>query len=204
MPSTSRVAAAVAAGYMLGRTKKLKLAITVGTMLAGKRLASKDTGALLRTLSENPEIKRLEDQLRGRLMDAAKAAAVNVATSRVEAITASLRDGGAKDEDSEEEDEYDEDEYADEETDEPEDSDESDEPEDSDESDEEPRRPRKAAAKKSPAKKAPAKRAPAKKAPAKKTAAKKTAAAGSAAKRTSSRATTTKGAAKKTTARSRG
>ena len=40
MNATARIAAAVAGGYLLGRTKKLKLAITVGSMLAGQAIVA--------------------------------------------------------------------------------------------------------------------------------------------------------------------
>lgn len=94
MTATTRVAAAVAAGYLLGRTKKLKLAITVGSMLAGGRLAGNvKPGALVQSLSQNPEVQRLQDQLRGQVLAAAKSAATNVASSRLESLNASLQGG---------------------------------------------------------------------------------------------------------------
>lgn len=40
MSTGARVAAAAASGYFLGRTKKLKLAIVVSSMLAGRRLVT--------------------------------------------------------------------------------------------------------------------------------------------------------------------
>jgi len=96
MTATTRVAAAVAAGYLLGRTKKLKLAITVGTVLAGGRLAGNvRPGSLIQSLSANPEVQRLQDQLRGQVLAAAKSAATNVASSRLEALNESLQSGGA-------------------------------------------------------------------------------------------------------------
>ena len=36
----------VAGGYLLGRTKKLRLALALGGMLAGRRLASQGQGLL--------------------------------------------------------------------------------------------------------------------------------------------------------------
>lgn len=38
--SGGRVAAAVVIGYLLGRTRRMKLALTVGGVLAGRRLSS--------------------------------------------------------------------------------------------------------------------------------------------------------------------
>jgi hypothetical protein len=43
MSAASKIALGVASGYLLGRTKKLKLAITVGSMLAGNRIATDRT-----------------------------------------------------------------------------------------------------------------------------------------------------------------
>ena len=39
--SASKIGLGVAAGYLLGRTKKMKLAITVGSMLAGQRICAR-------------------------------------------------------------------------------------------------------------------------------------------------------------------
>jgi len=46
MSATSKIALGVAGGYLLGRTKKLKLAITLGSMLAGQRIATDRAGML--------------------------------------------------------------------------------------------------------------------------------------------------------------
>jgi hypothetical protein len=94
MSATTKVAAAVAAGYLLGRTKKLRLAITVGSVLAGGRLAGGvKPGTLVQMLSDNPEVQRLQEQLRGQVLEAAKTAAANVAASRLESLNESLQGG---------------------------------------------------------------------------------------------------------------
>ncbi|EFL35978.1 conserved hypothetical protein [Streptomyces viridochromogenes DSM 40736] len=190
---------AVGAGYLLGRTKKLKMAIAVGGLVAGKKLnlSPRMVAELLQQqLRNNPQFKEIGEQLRGDLRGVGKAASgamverqLDSLADRLHGRTAQMRDEltgavpGGRDEDAEEA-EYDEDE-------EPE------EPEDSaPEEDEEPE----PAAKKAPAKKAPAKKtakkAPAKKAPAKKAPAKKTAGRKAPAKKTT--------AAKKATAGGRG
>ncbi|MEU1574756.1 DNA primase [Streptomyces collinus] len=193
---------AVGAGYLLGRTKKLKMAVAVGGLVAGKKLnlSPRMVAELLQQqLRNNPQFKEIGDQLREDLRGVGKAASgamverqLDALSDRLHGRTAQVRDqltgvvpGGREDDDadSEYEDEEPEDESRDEE---PEDESRDDEPEDAasqEDEDEEP------AAKKAPAKrpsakktaqktakKAPAKKA-AKKAPAKKTAAKKTAAA---------------------------
>ncbi|WP_369195022.1 DNA primase [Streptomyces djakartensis] len=168
---------AIGAGYLLGRTKKLKMAVAVGGLVAGKKLNLSPrmvTDLLQQQLKNNPQFKEIGDQLRGELRGVGKAASGALVERQLDALadrlhgrTAQMRDqmaGGSRgDEDAD--DAYDEEEE------EPEDSGhEEEEPEDSDHEEEEPE------AEEAPAKKAPAKKAPAKKAPAKKTAARKTAA----------------------------
>jgi hypothetical protein len=84
-----RVALGVAGGYLLGRTKKMKLAMMLGGMAAGRQAGGPAQllaqGAKL--LGQSPELGRLNDEIRGRLLDAAKVAAVAVATRQVEALT---------------------------------------------------------------------------------------------------------------------
>ena len=105
MKCGARVALGVAGGYLLGRTKKMKLALMLGGMAAGKKAGG--PGQLLaqgtKLLGQSPELTRLTDEIRGRLLDAGKAAAVAVATRQVEALTervvgrvGSLTDVGGK------------------------------------------------------------------------------------------------------------
>jgi hypothetical protein len=95
MNTTAKVAAAVASGYLLGRTKKLKLAITVGGLLAGKRIAT-DPRAIVQQLADvveqNPELSRLSDQVRGKLVTAGREAAVAAASNRLNRVSDSIRD----------------------------------------------------------------------------------------------------------------
>lgn len=203
---------AVGAGYLLGRTKKLKLAVAVGTMVAGKKmnLTPKGIAELVSTqLQNNPQFKEIGDQLRTDLRGVGKAASgamverqIDALANRLHGRTAEVRDqlsgvtsqvpgvGSRDSEVSEDSEEYAEsDERADDEHDEP--ADEHDEQDDRDDRREAApaarKTARKAPAKKAPAKKAaakaPAKKAAAKRAqPAKKAAGKKTAGARSAAR----------------------
>ncbi|WP_432098346.1 hypothetical protein [Streptomyces sp. WAC 04229] len=164
------LAAALATGYALGRTKKGKLAIGVASALAGQGLLSPRelmTRALSKA-SENPQTAQLLDQVRGELMDSARTALSATADRRLGALATSLQERteallGQPDGEDEEE-ETQEDQEAEQEA--------------------EAAPPRRSRARKSPAKKSatrttPAKKAPAKKAPAKKApAGKKKAAAG--------------------------
>ena len=89
MKCGARVALGVAGGYFLGRTKKMKFAMALAGMAAGRRAGG--PGQLLaqgtKLLGQSPEITRLTDELRGRLLDAGKGAAVAIATRQVEALT---------------------------------------------------------------------------------------------------------------------
>ncbi|WP_077799355.1 DNA primase [Streptomyces sp. JHA26] len=192
---------AVGAGYLLGRTKKLKLAVAVGTMVAGRKLnlTPKGIAELVSTqMQNNPQFKEIGDQLRTDLRGVGKAASgamverqINALADRLQGRTAQVRDqlsGGSRDsKDSEYEDDEPRDE---EERDEEERADEPDERRESGRSRERPAKKAseaaRGAAKKAPAKrpakkaaaKAPGRRAAAERAqPAKKAAGKKTASA---------------------------
>jgi hypothetical protein len=119
------VALGVAGGYLLGRTKKMKLALMLGGMAAGRRAGG--PGELLsrgtKLLETSPELSRLVGDVRGRLLEAGKGAALAVAARQVEALTdrvgkrvESLGSAGAprrgKAEEEPEPDRYAEDEYA--------------------------------------------------------------------------------------------
>ena len=100
--SAARVGLGVATGYLLGRTKKLRLAITLGSMIAGQKM-SKDPVGLLRQASElvdkNPQLAELQQRVTGELFNAARSAALATATSRVESFNRSLLARGEEDED---------------------------------------------------------------------------------------------------------
>ena len=89
MKCGARVALGIAGGYFLGRTKKMKLALMLGGMAAGRRAGG--PGQLLaqgtKLLGQSPELGRLTDEIRGRLLEAGKGAAVAVVTRQVEALT---------------------------------------------------------------------------------------------------------------------
>ncbi|MFI8851602.1 hypothetical protein ACIGW3_15615 [Streptomyces sp. NPDC053499] len=89
------VLAAVAGGYLLGRTRKAKLALTLGSVVAGRRLGL-DPQELLRQgfrkLAETPQFEELTDQIKHQLMAAARTAASSAANRRLESLADSLRD----------------------------------------------------------------------------------------------------------------
>jgi hypothetical protein len=93
MGATSKIALGVAGGYLLGRSKKLKLAVTLGGLLAGKRLAGTPSGLLnqgTELVQKNPELAKLQ-QDSGALLDAVKTAALTTATQRLHTLGDTLR-----------------------------------------------------------------------------------------------------------------
>src|SRR6476646_2660054 len=103
--SAAKIGVGVAAGYLLGRTKKLKFAITVGSMLAGQRIST-NPQILMQQVGElvekNPELAKLQQRITVELLNAAKTAAIAAASSRVDADNRSLT--ARRDEDEEEDD----------------------------------------------------------------------------------------------------
>ncbi|WSQ13194.1 DNA primase [Streptomyces sp. NBC_01231] len=215
---------AIGAGYVLGRTKKMKLAFAVGSLVAGKKmnLTPKGIAELVsQQLQNNPQFKEIGDQLRQDLRGVGKAASgamverqMNALADRLHGRTDQVRDqlegvvpGESESEDDEEPEEATaEDENAKEELLEEDEEPRAEEDDEDDEDEEEPEPPRKEAArktaKKAPAQKASSQKAPAKKAPSKKTAAskapaRKTAATKSAAKKTAGRKTASAGGARR-------
>ncbi|MGW1270221.1 DNA primase [Streptomyces sp. NPDC002491] len=188
---------AIGAGYLLGRTRKLKLALAVGSLVAGKKLNLTPKGIadlVSQQLRDNPQFKEIGDQLRTDLRGVGKAASGAMVERQMEALadrlhgrTAEVRDqiegvvpGRGADDDAD---------------DEPqgarEDEDAQGGADDEEGGEVQRASSRRAEAKKAPAKKS-AKKAPAKKAPARKTAArtpaaKKTASAGRTGTRTATK-----------------
>ncbi|WP_395570640.1 hypothetical protein [Streptomyces sp. BK79] len=92
---TAAVAAAVAGGYLLGRTRKAKLAFAVGSYLVGRR-AGLSPGQVLSQglggLRQAPQVQELTDQVRGELLTAGRAAVTAAANRRLTGLADALRD----------------------------------------------------------------------------------------------------------------
>ena len=92
MEARARVALGVAGGYLLGRTKKMKLALTLGGMLAGRRVgAGSVLGKGLGMVATSPEFGRLRKQLGG----AGRTAAVAAASNSLSRVTQRIESGPA-------------------------------------------------------------------------------------------------------------
>ncbi|MFD4773264.1 histone protein, partial [Streptomyces sp. NPDC058427] len=121
------LAAAVVGGYVLGRTKKGRMAITVATYLAGRRfgLEPRQLAAEgMRRLGEVPQVAELQEQLRGEVLEAGRKAMTAAANRSMGSLAEVISDRTARliepprderDEDEEEEDEYEDEEAPDEE-----------------------------------------------------------------------------------------
>ncbi len=85
-----RVMLAVAGGYVLGRTKKMKLAIMLAGMASGNKIARDPTQLLAqgtRLVQSNPQLSALSDQVRGRLVEAGKDVAVAVVSRQMDSLS---------------------------------------------------------------------------------------------------------------------
>ncbi|MFI1258522.1 DNA primase [Streptomyces netropsis] len=95
MNNRTALGLAVGAGYLLGRTKKAKLAFVAGTLVMGKRLnlgPGAWTDLVTDRLRDNPQFKELGDQLREDLRGVGKAATGALVNRRIDAIADRLHE----------------------------------------------------------------------------------------------------------------
>lgn len=95
MNNKMKITGLILAGYMLGRTKKLGLALTVASAVAGTT-AAKNRDQLLGGLKEfadsSPELKSLQEKITGRLAESGKSAAKAVAAKGVDQLSVKLQE----------------------------------------------------------------------------------------------------------------
>jgi hypothetical protein len=112
----ARLALGVAIGYCLGRTKKMRVALTLVAAGATGRMSA-NPGDLVKQgaklLDASPELRKATEDMRGRLVDAGKAAAIAAASNRIGSLTDRLHEradlvrnpellGGSESDDAEE------------------------------------------------------------------------------------------------------
>ncbi|MFH9298497.1 hypothetical protein [Streptomyces sp. NPDC017520] len=90
MTKNAKIGAALVGGYLLGRTKKAKLALGFGMFLLGKKI-DLDPRQLGRMLADSPVLGSLNDQVRKELVDATKTAATKAVTQRAGSLADSLQ-----------------------------------------------------------------------------------------------------------------
>ncbi|MFD3522170.1 hypothetical protein [Streptomyces sp. NPDC058653] len=89
MTGNAKTGIALVGGYLLGRTKKAKLAIGFGMFLAGRKM-NFDPRQLGKLVANSPVLGSLNDQVRKELVDATKSAATNALTHRASGLADSL------------------------------------------------------------------------------------------------------------------
>ncbi|MFJ7048364.1 ABC transporter substrate-binding protein [Streptomyces sp. NPDC101112] len=82
------IGAAVLGGYLLGRTKKAKLALGAGALLAGAKARPGQLAGLL----DSPFLSNVTQQVRGELTEAGKAAATSVLTAKADSLAGALHE----------------------------------------------------------------------------------------------------------------
>lgn len=95
MMTNGKIAAAVVGGYLLGRTGKGKLALSLGMMLAGRKL-SLNPQDLARTVAGSPLLSGLSDQVRKDLVESTKSAAGSALEARMNSLADSLHERSAE------------------------------------------------------------------------------------------------------------
>ncbi|TDD82730.1 hypothetical protein E1202_26685 [Saccharopolyspora karakumensis] len=94
MKQGPQIATAVAIGYALGRSRRMKLALMVGGVVLGRRMG--DPKELLAKAGEAVPSGEAGSALRDRLVEAAKAAAVAAASNEIETMSDNLSERAAK------------------------------------------------------------------------------------------------------------
>ncbi|MFF4210930.1 ABC transporter substrate-binding protein [Streptomyces sp. NPDC001796] len=87
--NNAKIGAAVLGGYLLGRTKKGRLALSVGAALAGSRMRPGQVGKLLQ---DSPVLGNVSKQVRGELASAGRAAATTVLSAKAESLADALHE----------------------------------------------------------------------------------------------------------------
>jgi hypothetical protein len=90
MSTGSRVAGAVAAGYALGRFKKLRLAVLVATAMSSPKFRNAAFGLIENRIPGGAMVGTLSKEVGSKLLDAGKAAATSVVASRIDNLSVNL------------------------------------------------------------------------------------------------------------------
>jgi len=89
--NSAKIGVALVGGYLLGRTKKAKMAIGLGMFLAGKKLDF-DPRRIGQLIADSPALGAINTQVREEVLQAAKSAATGALTKRVNGFADSLQD----------------------------------------------------------------------------------------------------------------
>ncbi|MER6531867.1 ABC transporter substrate-binding protein [Streptomyces sp. NPDC001508] len=87
--NNAKIGAAVLGGYVLGRTKKAKLALSLGALMAGSRIKP---GQVVKAVQDSPFLGHLTQQVRTELTGAGKAAATSVLTAKADSLADTIHE----------------------------------------------------------------------------------------------------------------
>lgn len=99
MKPTAKVAVAVAGGYLLGRRKKAKMAIALGSWLIGRKLninireIARDS---IKGLTESPEFAKLSEEVKQELLESGRNSATTALTSQMDRLSENLHNRTAE------------------------------------------------------------------------------------------------------------
>ena len=90
MSTTSRVAGAVAAGYVLGRFKKLRMAVLVASAMSNPKFRNAAAEMIQKRIPGGTIVGGLSREVGGKLVDVGKTAATSIVASRIDTLSQSL------------------------------------------------------------------------------------------------------------------
>jgi hypothetical protein len=97
MNTSTKIAVAVIGGYVLGRRKKVKMALLLGSVLAGRRLGVLPLGReALGRIADSKEFGQIRDEVRNELVSTSRAAAGAVMSAPLDRLSDNLHQRTAK------------------------------------------------------------------------------------------------------------
>jgi hypothetical protein len=90
MSTSARVAGAVAAGYVLGRFKKLRMAVLVASAMSSPKVRSVAAEMIQNRIPGGAIVGGLTREVGGKLADVGKTAATSIVASRIDALSQNL------------------------------------------------------------------------------------------------------------------
>jgi hypothetical protein len=97
MNTSTKIAVAVIGGYVLGRRKKVKMALLLGSVLAGRRVGVLPLGReALGRIADSKEFGQIRDEVRNELVSTSRAAAGAVMSAPLDRLSDNLRQRTAK------------------------------------------------------------------------------------------------------------
>ncbi len=94
MSATSRVAGAVAAGYVLGRFKRLRLAVLVAAAMSNPKFRNAAVGMIQDRIPGGTVVGPLTKEVGGKLVNVGKTAATSIVASRIDTLSQRLAEQG--------------------------------------------------------------------------------------------------------------